>query len=170
MMFEAHSETGVLTRYTVKVDAPASELWNVLVDKVTRPQLYMPDVLSVEIRKQFSPYSVERSVRVGDNKTVNELVTANVLTKTVLFKIQDDAFFRGFVTQSIYEEGGQTFLEYVMNWSGKGCNAPDLHNGVVTEVIKNVVENTKRITEERHLQKEQQMEDMTPLRLVVDDE
>jgi hypothetical protein len=47
--------SGPFVTHIAKVNAPADVLWSKLVEKIRRPDLYVPGVKTVEVVQEFSP-------------------------------------------------------------------------------------------------------------------
>jgi len=138
---------GAFVHYVVKVDAPPKVLWEKLVQKIRRPDLFVPGVTNVEVVKEFSELSIERKMTVGGEKVVHELITADPLTQQVVFKTVTDSTFRGVVTNTMFEEGEDLYLDYTMNWMYLTGDGPD-KRAEMQELIKNAVVHTKEVAEE----------------------
>lgn len=129
------------------MDAPPKVLWEKLVQKIRRPDLFVPGVTNVEVVKEFSELSIERKMTVGGEKVVHELITADPLTQQVVFKTVTDSTFRGVVTNTMFEEGEDLYLDYTMNWMYLTGDGPD-KRAEMQELIKNAVVHTKEVAEE----------------------
>jgi hypothetical protein len=136
---------GAFTRHIVEIDAPAHVVWDKLVDKIRRPDKYVPGVTNVEIVDDINELCVERKMSLGE-KIVHEHITADPLTKTVVFKMLSNPTFRGFVINTLYEDDGKVYLDYTMNWHAKDAPGPD-SQAEMEQAIRNAVEHTKQIAE-----------------------
>jgi hypothetical protein len=115
-----------LTSFRAAIDAPAALVWEMMVEKVERPDLYVPGVRRVEIVRRLGPTTVERRMGVGPpgaERDVHELITYDAATMTVVFKLLDDPKYTGFVTNTVFAEGTGTTLDYTMNWQARGEEA-----------------------------------------------
>jgi hypothetical protein len=71
--------------------------------------------------KQFQlECSIERKMTLESGKVIHEIITADEVNKAVIFKIHpSDPVMRGSVINMVFEDGGEVFLEYTMNWTYK---------------------------------------------------
>jgi Domain of unknown function (DUF1857) len=130
----------------VRVNAPKAVLWEKLLDKIRRPDKYVPGVSNVEIVEERGDLSVERKMQQGA-RVVHEYITADPFTLTVTFKTApDDPSYRGFVTNTVFEEDGQVYLDYTLNWMGKTPEAKDMQ-AAAEEAIVGAVMHTKELAE-----------------------
>ncbi|MEL6339750.1 MAG: AtaL-like protein [Myxococcota bacterium] len=132
------------------MNASSEVLWAMLRDKIRRPDKYVPGVVSVEVLSEFGGDSIERemTVQAGDKqKAVREIITADPVTMTVLFKLKDDPSYTGYVLNTIFDESGVVELEYTLHWTPKQLGeepaGPDM-----AAAIKNAVLHTKAMAEE----------------------
>ncbi|WP_227268101.1 AtaL-like protein [Roseobacter weihaiensis] len=110
------------TSHKTRIDCAADKLWDMMKDKIRRPDKYVPGVIDVEIVQEFGPDSVERRMVAKDGdgqKTVHETITADDATRTVIFKLKDDPDYTGYVINMIFEEDGVVELDYTMHWTQK---------------------------------------------------
>lgn len=138
---------GPFVHHAVKVNAPSKVLWDKLVQKIRRPDLFVPGVTNVEVVKEFSELSIERKMTIGGEKVVHELITADPLTQQVVFKTVSDDTFRGVVTNTMFEEGDDLYLDYTMNWMYLKGDGPD-KQAEMQKLIENAVEHTKEVAEQ----------------------
>eukprot|EP00892_Ulva_mutabilis_P012559 jgi/Ulvmu1/9676/UM055_0014.1 len=141
------STPGPFVHHAVKVNAPAKVLWDKLVLKIRRPDLFVPGVTNVEVVKEFSELSIERKMTIGGEKVVHELITADPLTRHVIFKTVGDDTFRGVVTNTMFEEGDDLYLDYTMNWMYLSGDGPD-KQAEMQELMEKAVTHTKEVAEE----------------------
>lgn len=98
--------------------------------------------------QEFSDKQIERKMKTEDGNVVHEFITADELTKTVVFKTANNPKTRGFVSNTLYEEDGEVWLDYTLNWVLKDDAMPDMTEQM-TNMIKGAVEHTKQLAEER---------------------
>jgi hypothetical protein len=145
---DANMSTGPFVRHVVSVNAPASVVWDKLVQKVRRPDLFVPGVTNVEVVRDISELSIERKMTVEGGKVVHELISADPLTKTIVFKHHEgDDMYRGVVINTLFEEGSEVFLDYTMNWYFKNGTGPQ-NQEAMQETITKAVTRTKEVAEE----------------------
>ena len=143
----------VLVNHCTKVNAPPAVLWQVLVDKVRRPDKYVPGVKqeNVTVVQEFSELAIERKMTLGGN-LIHEYINADPQTSTVVYKSMPNPAMRGFVTNTMYVEpgpdGDAVYLDYTMNWIFKDEGAPD-KQAEMQESIRGAVEHTKKAAEEQ---------------------
>ena len=108
-----------LATYKTEVNVSAPIVWELLLDKIERPDKYVPGVQKVDILERYDDGSVLREMLVDDGtsrKTVRERIASDRSTMTVIFKLPNDPEFMGFVTNTIFEEKGEVWLDYTCNW------------------------------------------------------
>jgi len=134
----------VFTNHKVRVSAPVNTIWKVFIEKIRRPDKYVPGVVKVEVVKEISPLAIERRMETATGQVISEIISADEITKTVIFKHNQDKFFSGIVTNTIYEEndGKDVFIEIAMTWSLK---KPD--SEVTEDEMKKFNEISARMTE-----------------------
>ena len=135
----------------VKIQAPAKIVWDIMVEKVTRPDLHVPGVKEVKSEALSTQNSVSRSMIVGTNgsdKTVNELINYDPELMSVVFKLDNDPHFSGSVTNIIFEEDGEVYLDYIMHWTPKQ-QAAHLPKMDLQEMVENAVNHAKNEAEKR---------------------
>jgi hypothetical protein len=99
-------------------------------------------VKKVEVVKELGAHQIERKMWLENGTEIHEIITADELTHTVVFKSASNPKMRGFVTNTLYEEGGSVCLEYTMNWDFKGAAPPD------HQKIQQAVEHAKKLAEQ----------------------
>lgn len=131
------------------VMASSDRIWELLVDKIRHPDRYVPGVEQVRILQTFGPLSIEREMLVraaGRAKLVRELIAADPVSKTVLFKLVDDAVFTGWVLNTVYEDRPHPALEYSLHWQPRP-GAVDDSGTDWQAAIQGAVEHTKALAE-----------------------
>lgn len=139
--------------HRVAVRSSMETLWALLVDKIRHPERYVPGVERVEVLRDLGPHAIERRMhlRVGGHlKPVHELVCADALTHSVLYKLVDDPAYTGWVLNLVHEEAGRLELEYTMHWTSRPglADVPDVD---WQAAIAGAVEHTRQIAEGRDL-------------------
>ena len=129
--------------YKASVDAPAGKLWDMMVEKIRHPDKYVPGVVSVRVVKEFGSTAIEREMLVQSDrgeKTVREIISADPVTRTVIFKLKDDPVYSGYVINMVFEENGVVELDYTMHWTTKTGEAepegPDFAAAVKGAVLQ----------------------------------
>ncbi|HEX2572688.1 MAG TPA: DUF1857 domain-containing protein [Polyangia bacterium] len=126
--------------FRTPVNAPASLVWQMMKEKIERPDLYVPGVERVEYARRVGPQCFERRMYANFGAgahPIHELITYDDLTMTVVFKLVDDARFTGIVTNTVYEADGQVELEYTMHWSPRP--AARVSDGNWDEIVRHAV-------------------------------
>jgi Domain of unknown function (DUF1857) len=137
----------VLVNHQVKVNAPLPVLWGIMVDKMRAPYKYLPGITKdqVTIPRDISPMCVERKMNIGPT-TMHEIITADEATLTVVYKSVPGAGSRGFVTNTIVEDGQDLYLDYTMQMVFKDESVSE---AAMKEKIVEAVEHTKQVAEEQ---------------------
>mmetsp|Transcript_3247 Transcript_3247/g.7211 ORF Transcript_3247/g.7211 Transcript_3247/m.7211 type:complete len:174 (-) Transcript_3247:137-658(-) len=146
----ARQARSILCSHRETVAAPPSLAWKMLLEKIRRPDLYVPGVKSVEVVKEFSANSIERKMMAGD-KLIHEIIGADEATLTVVFRMhQSHPILSGFVTNTVLpleaEVGGglpegekeatACVLDYTMCWEAKP-GAPEAAVKEMQEMLPN---------------------------------
>jgi len=126
----------VFISYKAKVNASVPTVWKVLLDKIRRPDKYVPGVVKVEILKELGPNAIERRMETATGQVIAETISADALTKTVLFKHHNDPKLSGMVTNVVYEEndGKDVFVEFVMSWTAKSIDSSEEDKKIFEEM------------------------------------
>ena len=140
----------ILYSYKTEIKASPKKLWELMTDKIRRPDKYVPGVQSVSILQEHGPLHIEREMIVKDEKgekVITESISADPHTKTVIFKLRNDAYFNGYVLNIIYETEDFVELEYLVCWTPKGDSLPKSMPDM-EKAIKNAVEHAKSLAEQ----------------------
>lgn len=133
--------------HKVKVDAPVDRVWSLLLHKIRHPDLYVPGIVKVEILNELGAFAVERRMETDRGKSIHEVISADELTKCVIFKYKTDPVFSGYVLNMVHEEEDGTYLEYALHWTPKPGTDQTETDAFWAETIKNAVLHAKRIAE-----------------------
>lgn len=133
--------------YRVKVDAPADRLWKLLLEKIRRPVLFVPGIVRVELVREFGEFAVERIMETDRGKVIHEIISADSVTKSVVFKYADDPVYSGYVLNIILEEDGTVYLEFALHWVEKDDAESAETESSWSDSIRNAVLNTKQLAE-----------------------
>ncbi|MCE3273536.1 AtaL-like protein [Ramlibacter sp.] len=136
--------------HRVPVRTSIETLWALLVDKIRHPDRYIDGVEEVEILQESGPLAIERRMHVRSSShvtAVREQIVADEATHTVLFKLQGDPVFTGWVLNVIHEDGEHLELEYTMHWTPRpGAQVPERDwQGAITRAV----EHTREMAEGR---------------------
>ena len=131
--------------HRVPVRTSLETLWALLLDKIRRPDRYIEGVEKVEILEDAGPMGIERRMHVRSSSrvtAVRERIIADESTHTVLFKLQGDPVFTGWVVNVIHEDQGQLELEYSMHWTPRaGAQVPDRDwQDAITRAVEHMCE------------------------------
>ncbi|CAE7767516.1 unnamed protein product [Symbiodinium sp. CCMP2592] len=123
----------ILCSHREVVFAPPSLAWKMLIEKIRRPDKYVPGVTSVEVVKELGGNSIERKMTAG-GKVIHEIIGADATAMTVIFRMhQSHPILSGFVTNTVLPHegelgGGATegekepescVIDYTMCWEAK---------------------------------------------------
>ncbi|MEJ5989321.1 AtaL-like protein [Ramlibacter sp. PS3R-8] len=136
--------------HRVPVRTSLDTLWSLLLDKIRRPDRYIDGVEQVEILDDIGPMAIERRMHIRSSShvtAVRERILADESTHTVLFKLQGDPVFTGWVVNVIHEDGEHLELEYAMHWTPRpGAQVPERDwQGAITRAV----EHTREMAEGR---------------------
>ena len=134
--------------HTVTVDAPADLVWSLLLEKIERPERFVPSARDVRVVRRLGGHAVERVMRVGPAdkpREVREVISADEVTRTVIFKLLGDATHDGLVTNTVFEHGGVVRLNFTMSWTPRdgGDDTTPEH----AAMIRRAVEATRDVCE-----------------------
>ncbi|CAE7380575.1 unnamed protein product [Symbiodinium natans] len=91
----------ILCSHRELIAAPPSLAWKMLLEKIRRPDKYVPGVTSVEVVKELGGHSIERKMTAG-GKVIHEIIGANETAMTVVFRMhQSHPILSGFVTNTV---------------------------------------------------------------------
>ena len=102
------------TAYRTEVRTTVQHLWSLLLDKVEHPDKYIEGISNVSIDRRIDKYTVIRSMQLGSIH-LQEIITADPKTKTIVFKSRQHPAFTSLVINTIFEEDGKVYLDYTMN-------------------------------------------------------
>ena len=97
-----------LVSYRARVNAPIDVLWQHLLEKVEAPEKFIPAVTRSEILGRPGPNTVDRLMYLDDGtgeKPTREIITSDVHTRCIVFKMADNPVWRGFVTNTVLDDG-----------------------------------------------------------------
>jgi carbon monoxide dehydrogenase subunit G len=134
--------------HTVRVDAPAELVWSLLLEKIEHPERFIPGARDVKIVRRFAEHAVERVMCIGPvdrPREVREVISYDVATRTVIFKLLGDAMHVGFVTNTVFEDDDGVRLNFSLCWtprSGDDDTTPE-----TAAMIRRAVEMTRDVCE-----------------------
>lgn len=134
--------------HSVMVRAPLERLWGLLLDKIERPQDYLPEVREVEILERQPGYLLRR-MRVAEMELV-ERVTVFEKRHEVDYVLVDHPVYAGQVVNRIEElyeteePGLPLRLTFALDWRRKDGKPDEEDLGAA---IRQAVERTKALAE-----------------------
>ena len=139
-----------LVRHRAQIDASVDAVWRHLLDKIERPELYVPAVTRSQILARPAEGVVDRLMYLlgddGEEREVRERITADEATRTAIFLSQGSPIFTGLVTNTILDDGDGVELDITMNWVERPGIAPqDAVDWLA--MVRDAVEQTKRQVE-----------------------
>ena len=138
-----------LVSYRARVNAPMDVLWKHLLEKVETPEKFIPAVTRSEILGRPGPDSVDRLMYLDDvtcEKPTLEIITCDIHTRSIVFKMVDNPVWSGFVTNTILDDRDGLELDITMHWQAKEAGHP-AENAPWAEIVKDAVMQTKRLAE-----------------------
>ena len=138
-----------LVGYRTQVNAPFDVLWKHLLEKVETPEKFIPAVTRSEILGRLGENTVDRLMYLDDGtgeKPTREIITSDIHTRCIVFKMTDNPVWSGFVTNTVMDEGGQLELDITMHWQAKEEGHP-AENAPWAEIVKDAVLQTKELAE-----------------------
>jgi len=130
--------------YTARVDASLETLWRLLLEKIERPQRFVPGVSEVEILEREAGFLVRR-MKAGDLELV-ERITVFERQQQIDFVLVDHPVYAGQVINKVevLHEGLPLSLTFSLDWRRKD-GQPDRED--MSDAIRKAVEETKALAE-----------------------
>ena len=138
-----------LVSYRTRVNAPIDVLWTHLLEKVETPEKFIPAVTRSEILGRPGPNTVDRLMFLDDGtgeKPTREIITSDVHTRSIVFKMFDNPVWSGFVTNTVLDDRDGLELDITMHWQAKETGHP-AENAPWAEIVKDAVLQTKELAE-----------------------
>ena len=132
------------TSHTTLVNAPVETIWQLLLDKVEHPDKYINGVTDVEVEPGREGVTIRR-MTLPTGKRITEAITADERTRVVVFKSIGDPDAVALVTNTIFEEDGEVFLNFTYSGAPRAGAAP----ANMIEMIHAAVEHTRGLAEGR---------------------
>lgn len=146
-----------LVSYRTRVNAPLEVLWKHLLEKIETPEKFIPAVTRSEILGRPGPNTVDRLMYLDDGsgeKPTRELITSDIHTRSIVFKMIDNPVWSGVVTNSILDDHDGLELDITMHWRAKDKDHP-ADKAPWAEIVKDAVMQTKELAEAVAAQKTQ---------------
>ncbi len=138
-----------LVSYRTRVNAPFDVLWRHLLEKVETPEKFIPVVTRSEILGRPGPNTVDRLMYLDDGtgeKPTREIITSDVHTRSIVFKMTDNPVWSGFVTNTVMDDRDGLELDITMHWQAKEADHP-AENAPWAEIVKDAVLQTRDLAE-----------------------
>lgn len=130
---------------TVSINAPAQEIWNILIDRIFHPQKYLPGVLEYSLQEQGQILIRKMQTTLGE---VIERIIIDVKNRIITSELIEHPEFEGSTVNKILPTEEQTnfsLIAFIKNWSPKD---PENNNGEFTSIKEELLV-TKKIAEEK---------------------
>ena len=138
-----------LVGYRTRVNAPIDVLWKHLLEKVETPEKFISTVTRSEILQRLGPNTVDRLMYLDDGtgeKPAREIITSDINTRSIVFKMIDNPLWSGFVTNTIMDDRDGVELDITMHWRVKEEGHP-AENAPWADIVKDAVMRTKELAE-----------------------
>ena len=138
-----------LVSYRTTVKAPIDLLWKHLLEKVETPEKFIPAVTRSEILSRPGPNTVDRLMYLDDGtgeKPTREIITSDIHTRSIIFKMIDNPVWSGFVTNTIMDDREGVELDITMHWQLKEAGHP-AGKAPWAEIVKDAVLQTRDLAE-----------------------
>ena len=138
-----------LVSYRTRVNAPMEVLWKHLLEKIETPGKFIPAVTRSEILGRPGPNSVDRLMYLDDGtgeKPTREIITSDIHTRSIVFKMIDNPVWSGFVTNAILDDRDGLELDITMHWQAKKAGHP-AESAPWADIVKDAVMQTKNLAE-----------------------
>ena len=141
-------------RFSVQIDAEVETIWDLLMDRISNPGRYVPDVEQSEILER-DEWSVLRRMTVAGN-VLTERIHADPEELEFEFELVDHPMFFGSVINHITppDEGvvdGRPVLTFELDWQPLDEGTPDAGN--MEPAIRSAVLQLKEEAERRERKK-----------------
>ena len=116
-----------LVSYRTRIDAPFDLIWEHLLEKIEKPEKFIPAVSRSEILGRPGPDTVERLMYLDDGsgeKPTKEIITHDIHTRCIVFKMIDNPVWSGFVTNTVLDDRDGLELDITMHWQAKEPGHP----------------------------------------------
>jgi hypothetical protein len=140
-----------LVSYRTGVAASIEVIWQHLLEKIESPEKFIPAVARSEILGRPGPNTVDRLMYLDDGtgeKPIREIITYDVHTRSIVFKMVDNPVWSGFVTNTILTDRDTPELDITMQWQALEPGHP-AENAPWADIVKDAVLQTKRLAEAR---------------------
>lgn len=138
-----------LVSYRTRVNASIDVLWEHLLEKVKTPEKFIPAVTRSEVLERLGPNTVDRLMYLDDGsgeKPTREIITSDIHTRSIVFKMIDNPVWSGFVTNTIMNDRDGLELDITMHWRARQENDP-AENAPWADIVKDAVIQTKHLAE-----------------------
>lgn len=138
-----------LVSYRTHVNAPIEVLWKHLLAKVETPEKFIPAVTRSEILGRPGPNTVDRLMYLDDGtgeKPTREIITSDVHTRSIVFKMIDNPVWSGFVTNTVTDDRDGLELDITMHWQAKEEGHP-AETAPWADIVKEAVIQTRDLAE-----------------------
>ncbi len=138
-----------LVSYRTRVNAPIDVLWKHLLEKVETPEKFISAVTRSEILQRLGPNTVDRLMYLDDGngeKPTREIITSDINTRSIVFKMIDNPLWSGFVTNTVMDDRDGLELDITMHWQAKEEGHP-AENAPWADIVKDAVMRTKDLAE-----------------------
>ncbi len=138
-----------LVSYRARVNASIDVLWKHLLEKVESPEKFIPAVTRSEILARLGPDTIDRLMYLDDGtgeKPTREIITSDVHTRCIVFKMTDNPVWSGFVTNTILDDRDGIELDITMHWQAKTAGHP-AEKAPWADIVKDAVLQTKKLAE-----------------------
>ena len=138
-----------LVSYRTTVDAPLEVLWQHLMRKIEKPEDFIPAVTRSEILDRPGGSTVERLMYLDDGSGehgVREIITHDIHTRCIVFKLIDNPVWSGFVTNAVMQDRDRLEFDITMHWQTKEADHP-AEQAPWAEIVKDAVLQTRDLAE-----------------------
>ncbi|NBC23000.1 MAG: DUF1857 family protein [Gammaproteobacteria bacterium] len=138
-----------LVSYRTKVDAPFEVLWQHLLEKVENPERFIAEVTRSEILDRPGANTVERLMYLDDGsgeQPVREIITHDIHTRCIVFKMIDNPVWSGFVTNTALDDRDGLELDITMHWQAREPGHP-AEQAPWADIVKAAVLQTRDLAE-----------------------
>ena len=130
--------------HSEKINCTENQLWQLLLEKITKPEYTIKEVSKSKILESFSDGYLREMIVSGMH--IVERIIVNSETKEIIFNLVDNMEFEGYIINKIENKNDDVILTYLQEWKPKNSSIQYSQNQFLI-TIKNSVLAMKKLAE-----------------------
>ena len=130
--------------HSEKINCTENQLWQLLLEKITKPEYTIKEVSKSKILESFSDGYLREMIVSGMH--IVERIIVNSETKEIIFNLVDNMEFEGYIINKIENKNDDVILTYLQEWKPKNSFIQYSKNQFLI-TIKNSVLAMKKLAE-----------------------